>query len=468
MDSIFCPSLSLDQLLIWVDDLLAHCPDASSLLFVLEQIFSLCREYGLKLNAARCTFYSTSVRWCGMIYSQSGVSHDPDRVLALSNFSTPNNAGDLMQFLCACQWFAPHIPLFAQKVSPLRSLLETLLQGSTDRSKKYAKRIPLPRSLWTDEIQSAFLSIVEALKQSVELAHPNPDLETCIFTDSSGGFCSIIVTQVSSSDLLKPITEQLHQPLAFYSRAFQGAMSRWSIPEKEAFPIIDAISRFDYLLIGEKPFHIFTDHRNLVFIFDPSASSIPLKQHTIDKLHRWSLKLSSLYFTIEHIPGERNVWADLLTRWAAPPISFSLHARRVSSIPSGQISPMDSPDFQFPSLETIVISQEQYYQETETIELDSRKFTKENGVLCNGEIILIPEQDSALILRLCIIAHCGTAGHRGIRAIYLLCLLASIGKAFARTSLPLLNSVCIVFRLVVVSQFLAHLVLMSKPKNLMK
>ena len=130
-----------------------------------------------------------------MIYSNLGVSHDPHRVESLVNMSKPRNAGELMQFICACQWFAPHIPSFAHKIAPLRNLLERLLQGSNDRSKKFAKSIPLSADLFDLSAQSAFDAVISALKHAVTLAHPNEDLEKFIFTDSSGGFYSIIVTQ---------------------------------------------------------------------------------------------------------------------------------------------------------------------------------------------------------------------------------------------------------------------------------
>eukprot|EP00474_Spongospora_subterranea_P005823 CRZ06281.1 hypothetical protein [Spongospora subterranea] len=57
MDSIFRRTLTIGQLLIWVDDLLAHAPDDETLLALLRKIFELCRLCGLKLNATRCSFY---------------------------------------------------------------------------------------------------------------------------------------------------------------------------------------------------------------------------------------------------------------------------------------------------------------------------------------------------------------------------------------------------------------------------
>ena len=91
---------------------------------------------------------------------------------------------------------------------------------------------------------------------------------------------------------------------SFLQSQFSRSAARWAIPEKEAFPIVDAIQRFDYLVIYERKLRIFTDHRNLMFIFD---TLVPLKQRTLDKLYRWSLKLNTVDYVIEHIPGHYNV-----------------------------------------------------------------------------------------------------------------------------------------------------------------
>ena len=98
LDFFFRPQLSVHQLLIWVNDLLVHAPDDQSLLTVLQTIFGLCRKFYLKLNAARCNLYSTQAFWCGMIYSETGVSHDPERALALCNSFSEHVSGSLYIF----------------------------------------------------------------------------------------------------------------------------------------------------------------------------------------------------------------------------------------------------------------------------------------------------------------------------------------------------------------------------------
>ena len=85
--------------------------------------------------------------------------------------------------------------------------------------------------------------------------------------------------------------------------------------EKEAFPIVNVFKKLDYLLLGMDDAHIFTDHRNLLFVFAPLVVEPKLRRHIVSKVQRWALFLSTFPYVIEHIRGEDNVCADMLTRW---------------------------------------------------------------------------------------------------------------------------------------------------------
>jgi hypothetical protein len=63
-------------------------------------------------------------------------------------------------------------------------------------------------------------------------------------------------------------------------------------------------------------FTLYTDHRNLKF-FNPHnvAASVPI--YTAQKRKRWALLLMGYSYTIYDIPGEENVWVDLLSRWGS-------------------------------------------------------------------------------------------------------------------------------------------------------
>ncbi|POM74029.1 Hypothetical protein PHPALM_9063 [Phytophthora palmivora] len=110
----------------------------------------------------------------------------------------------------------------------------------------------------------------------------HPDAELCVFTDASLFGFSIVVTQ--------EVTWQ------------QG----------EAFPIVKACNDLEYLLLRPRGFRLFCDHANLIYIFAPHDE---LKKHVRDRLQRWAMRLRGLHYHVEHIGGDANVWADIVSRW---------------------------------------------------------------------------------------------------------------------------------------------------------
>ncbi len=156
-----------------------------------------------------------------------------------------------------------------------------------------------------------------ALINLVPLSHPRDDMAVCLFTDASDQFWGAVATQVPPDDLNLPLDEQRHEPLAFLSGTFSGASARWPIVEKEAFAIVESCKRLDYLLVRPNGFRLFTDQRNLVYIFNPSGSNSNMAKYQADKLQRWALVMSTFPYTIECVSGDANVWGDLLSRWAS-------------------------------------------------------------------------------------------------------------------------------------------------------
>ena len=65
--------------------------------------------------------------------------------------------------------------------------------------------------------------------------------------------------------------------------------------------------------------HIFTDHRNLAYIFDPEACVTSVSKALAQRLEGWKCVLGQYRYTICHIPGDRNSWGDLLSRWVSVP-----------------------------------------------------------------------------------------------------------------------------------------------------
>jgi hypothetical protein len=78
---------------------------------------------------------------------------------------------------------------------------------------------------------------------------------------------------------------------------------------------VEAVERLRHLLLRDEGFGLFTDHRNLINVFDPVLRYNDFKKQAVDKLCRWASKLFAFKYVIEHIPGESYIWADILSRW---------------------------------------------------------------------------------------------------------------------------------------------------------
>lgn len=86
----------------------------------------------------------------------------------------------------------------------------------------------------------------------------------------------------------------------------------------ECYIVIANATRLSHKRETESEFSLFTDHCNLVFIPSPARFNCNVACDVASKVHRWTLRLSELNFVPEHVGGEANNWAELMTRWGAP------------------------------------------------------------------------------------------------------------------------------------------------------
>ena len=79
----------------------------------------------------------------------------------------------------------------------------------------------------------------------VTLSHLDPDMRLCVNTEASEHYWAGVLTQIPQKDAAKPQAEKRHEPLAFVSGAFSGAMSKCSICEEEAFAMVYSMAQTD-------------------------------------------------------------------------------------------------------------------------------------------------------------------------------------------------------------------------------
>ena len=402
-----------ESLLVWLDDCLLYSKTEEEHLKYLRMFFQLCRDYNLKLNPLKCRLFAKEINWCGRVLSSTGIRFDPRRIQGLKDMKEPSNGSDLQQFVCALNWMRTCIPEFSKLIAPLQNILEEVYKVQKGkRTKKAAAKVILSDVGWGNEHNDSFRKCQNALENAVTLAYPSPEKRFCLYSDASEKFWSSVVTQVPYDDLNLPHSQQRHEPLSFFSGRFTGAMKRWAIVEKEAYAIVITTDKMSWLLKSQNGFALFTYHNNLTYMFNPYRANPNISSHSAAKLVRWALKLSCFTYVIEHIPGEDNVWPDLLTRWAAPK-----RVARSSALMLSPLSPHIQDSFVWPGAQDIRESQEKALKlKGEEHKRDFRLHLK-NGLYKNEEgKVWIPSDDLDLQLRICVISHAGIGGHRGYEA----------------------------------------------------
>lgn len=260
---------------------------------MIRLFFDFCLQRNLKLNPSKCVLFATSVRWCGRVISADGVRFDPRRIDGIRNMTLPSTGADLQQFVFAMQWMRNAIPEFITIIRPLSDLMESVYDFAGKRTKRAVARILLDKVGWSQTETDAFQRAKNALVHQVTLAYRDEALRLCVYTDASDVVWSGIVTQVPPEDLSKPHAEQCHQPLAFLSGHFSGSFLGWSTLEKEAYAIMATIDRMHWILATPAGFDLFTDHHNLIFLFDPLAVVPDLSQTSMRKVLRWTVRLNA-------------------------------------------------------------------------------------------------------------------------------------------------------------------------------
>ena len=68
---------------------------------------------GLTLNREKCLFAQKSLTFFGFVFSDKGVSADPEKVKSIHNVPAPQSASEVRSFLGMATYCAKFIPRFS-------------------------------------------------------------------------------------------------------------------------------------------------------------------------------------------------------------------------------------------------------------------------------------------------------------------------------------------------------------------
>lgn len=275
----------LDFVFCYIDDILIFSADQETHKKHLREVFSRLRDFGLVLNPGKCVFGASQVNFLGYEISADGTKPLPEKVEAIKNFPQPKTVKELRRFLGMLNFYRRFIHNAAQHQAPLNALLTGPVKGSH------------PVTFGKKELD-AFEECKQGLCQAAMLAHPDSSAQLALVTDASDTAMGAVLQQQRAG---------AWEPLAFFSRKFSPAQTKYSPYDRELLAIYESIKHFRHM-VEARNFVIYTDHKPLTFAFTTRKENCSPRQFRhLDFISQFSTDL-------RHISGKNNVVADPLSR----------------------------------------------------------------------------------------------------------------------------------------------------------
>ena len=147
--------LQWHQCLIYLDDVIIFRKTFEETLNHLTTVFDRFREADLKLKAKKCRLFRQQVQFLGHVVSSEGVSCDPEKIKAVSNWPRPPTAREVRSFHGFASYYRRFIDSFSTISAPLRHLMK--------KGEKFE---------WTPEREEAFNKLKACLVSAKVLAYP--------------------------------------------------------------------------------------------------------------------------------------------------------------------------------------------------------------------------------------------------------------------------------------------------------
>lgn len=265
----------------FVDDIIVFSKTKEQHKVELEEVIKRLSEHNLTVNPTKVKFFYKEISFLGNLISKNSVTIDPERTIAIRNYRRPTNVKQVHTFIGMTQFFSKYIKNYAEIASPLNNL----------RKKKV-------KFNWCEKSEKSYQTLLSAISNPPVLRIADFDKKFYLMTDASNGAIgSVLLQENENGD---------YCPIAYFSKKLTDSEMAWSTYEKEAYSIVMSIDKF-YNYLEVQPFHLITDNSALYFVLS--------KCHKLgSKLARWSQKILSLPFSVQHVKSNGNPVADALSR----------------------------------------------------------------------------------------------------------------------------------------------------------
>lgn len=241
---------------IYMDDILIATKEVKEHEKILRQVIDRLKEWKLVVNLKKSKIFQQRVEYLGLIIEEGSAQPKHKTIKEIWEMKVDSKE-TLRSFLGMVRMISRFLnPKIVKPVQKLNKMTSVKL-----------------RWLWNEEadekLQEVKKYVISYLKNKFFDKSKERELYVDACVEGIGGCL------VQEGELVRA-----------YHKSFSGSSKKWSIVEKEAFAIVNTISRFSYLLFGRK-FKVFTDHKPLIYLI----KSVQQNKASA-KVQRWFMMLS--------------------------------------------------------------------------------------------------------------------------------------------------------------------------------
>ena len=265
--------------MVYFDDVISFRASISETLARLEEAMCRLSDFGLQLEAKKCTFMQTEVAFLGHIVGRTGLVCDPEKISAIRNGHAPSSVKRVRQFVGFIGYYRRFVRDFAGLSEPLVALTR--------------KGVPF---VWTDQQQAAFEAMKTWLISAPILGFPTEDGWFILDTDAS---------LFAVGGILNQLQEDREVVIAFASRSLRLSQRRYCTTRREMLAVVVMWTHFRSYLRGAQ-FTLRTDHSSLRWLQKFRNSE--------GMLVCWYMLLGQFSVAFEYRPGAQHANVDGMSR----------------------------------------------------------------------------------------------------------------------------------------------------------
>ncbi|KAA0059723.1 pol protein [Cucumis melo var. makuwa] len=261
--------------IVFIDDILIYSKTEAEHEEHLHQVLETLRANKLYAKFSKCEFWLRKVTFLGHVVSSEGVSVDPAKIEAVTNWPRPSTVSEIRSFLGLAGYYRRFVEDFSRIASPLTQLTR--------------KGTPF---VWSPACESSFQELKQKLVTAPVLTVPDGSENFVIYSDASKKGLGCVLMQQG-------------KVVAYASRQLKIHEQNYLTHDLELAAVVFALKMWRHYLYGEK-IQIYTDHKSLKYFF--TQKELNMRQR------RWLELVKDYDCEILYHPGKANVVADALSR----------------------------------------------------------------------------------------------------------------------------------------------------------